>query len=463
MGSNITQTTRQDLPSWALGYGQSGLTSFVRTFFPRATFNDKGEIIDIGDPGHYDEIGGVYRPMLDDFTELEKSGQKHAINQVLGGANLRNQADRWMLDQMNGQGDDLARLTQTYNMGGPLAGASRVGLLDALQGNSQKYASQRLLDDMYGNTSKSAEDRLYGMLGSEGDYTRDAAFDTIGGGLAGNARRSSADTINGRYLSPDSNPWFRSTVDEGTKAIADAYKYATMPELMGNAARTGSFGGSAHQQTAGMKQFELGRNLSDFVNKMYSGNYQQERQNQLAATNAERGYTQSQLEAERGRGYTAAENALSRAQQAALDERGGWRSLLDAQNNRMMSSSEGELGRGIQSMSLFPELMRGRYEEADVLRRLGAEDRQLGEAQKEVDYQNRLTDFQWPFNLYNILGSTIASMTGGGGVTTQTSPNPNAISPVAGALGGGLAGVGLLSSMFGPQQKGGTTQTDTES
>jgi hypothetical protein len=459
MADNVTQTARQDLIDWARPFGASGLVSFVRKMFPSATW-DNGKLIDIGEPGSYEELGGVLRPMLDDFTQLEKSGQKHAINQVLSGADLRNHADRWMLDQMNGQDDDLARMTQSYNMGGPLAGASRVGLLDALGGNSQKYAQQRLLDNIYGDTSKSAEDRIYGMLGSEGDYTRDAAFDTIGGSLAGNARRSAADTINGRYLDSGSNPWFRSTVDEGTKAIADAYKYATAPEAMGNAARTGTFGGSAHQQTMGMKQFEMGRNLSDFVNKMYSDNYSRERQNQIAAANAERGFTQNALEAERGRGYGAAENAMSRAQQAALDERGGWRSLLDAQNNRMLSSSEGELGRGIQSMSLFPELMRGRYDEADILRKLGAEQRQLSEAGKEVQYQNDLTQFQLPFNLYNMLGSTIASMTGGGGVTTTTSPNPNAISPVAGWLGGGLAGAGALASLFGGGNQQGQQKTE---
>lgn len=451
MADNVTQTARQDLIDWARPAGASGLVSFVRKMFPSATW-DNGQLIDIGEPGSYAELGGVYRPMLDDFTSLEESGRKHAINQVLSGADLRNQADRWMLGKMNGQGDDLAQMTQTYNMGGPLAGASRSSLLDALMGNSQKYASQRLLDNMSGATPGSAEDRIYGMLGSEGDYTRDAAFDTIGGSLAGNARRSAADTINGRYLDPGANSHFGATVDEGTKAIADAYKYATMPEMMGNAARAGTFGGSAHQQTVGMKQFELGRNLSDFVNKMYSDNYSRERQNQIAAANAERGYTQNQLEAERGRGYSAAENALSRAQQAALDERGGWRSLLDAQNNRMLSSSEGELGRGIQTMSLFPELMRGRFDEADVLRKLGSEERQLSEANKEIDYQNRLTDFQLPFNLYNMLGSTIASMTGGGGVTTTTSPNPNAISPAAGWIGGGLAGAGALADIFSPKQ-----------
>lgn len=479
MGDNVTQTARQDLNDWARGYGQSGLASFVKQFFPNASFNDKGEILFTGAPGSYDEIGGVYRPMLDDFTELEKSGRTHAINQVLSGADLRNQADRWMLDRMDGQGDDLAQLVQSYNMGGPLAGASRVGLLDALQGNQQKFSQQRLLDNMSGRMPGAADNRIYGMLGSEGDYTRDAAFDTIGGSLAGgaraesaesmrgplaeDARRSSSDTINGRFLGSGSNPWFRSTVDEGTKAIADAYKYATMPEMVGNAARSGTFGGSAHQQTAAMKQFELGRNLSDFVNKMYSDNYSRERQNQISAANAERGYTQqaigaergysqNALEAERGRGYSAAENALSRAQQAALDERGGWRSLLDAQNNRMLSSSEGELGRGIQTMSLFPELMRGRFDEADVLRKLGSEERQLSEAGKEVKYQNDLTAFQSPFNLYNLLGSTIASMTGGGGVTTTTSPNPNAISPIAGWLGGGLAGAGALADIFSPRQ-----------
>ena len=450
-------TQRQDLPDWARPYGGSLFANLVKSFFPQMetvqTGRDDWPVdVYLNDPATYEQMGGALRPGLDPFTDLENQGRWYAGRQVQESGPLRSAADAWLLGKMTGGGDDLAQLTQSYTMGGPLAGATRVGLLDALEGNSQKNAAQRLIDSMSGKTSRSAEDRLYGMLGDEGDYSRDAAYDTIGGSLAGGARRSAADTINGRYLDPSANSHFGATVDAGTKAIADAYKYATAPEAMGAAARAGVYGGSAHQQTTGMKQFELGRNLSDFVNQMYADNYSRERQNQLAASNAERGYTQSALEAERGRGYSAAENALSRAQQAALDERGGWRSLLDQQNNRMLSASEGELGRGIQTMSLYPELMKSRYDDADVLRQLGAEERQLSEANKEIEYQNALTKFQWPFNLYNIMGSSLASFTGGGGVQTTTSPNPNAISPVAGALGGGLAGASILSNLFAPRQ-----------
>jgi hypothetical protein len=75
-------------------------------------------------------------------------------------------------------------------------------------------------------------------------------------------------TLSGNYLSPDSNPWFKGTVDQ---AMAQ-----TQGRLNSQFNRPGAFGSTAHQET-------MARGLGDVANQMYSQNYANERQNQMGA------------------------------------------------------------------------------------------------------------------------------------------------------------------------------------
>lgn len=452
MAQEITQQTRQDLPDWARPYGAGSLVSLFKFLYPDSGFDEKGDWHQ-GRTATYEEIGGPMLPFLTGFTPMERAGQEMAVNQVKSGQPIRNASDQWTLNALGGDpnkidsNSDLARQYETYMTAGPLAGASRTSLLDALMGGTQGAAEQSLLDSMYGGTANQAQQSAYNTLGKERDLARDASAWSYTGPLAGSARSQSQKTIEGDYLSPYSNPWLTENLNTGLKGISDAYKYATAPSTAAQFARSGSFGGSAHQQTAGMQQFELGRNLSDFTNQFLGENYSRERGNQLAATGNERNFSQSALEAERGRQYGTQENALQRSLQSALDERGGWRQLLDNQLTRGMQASEGELGRGVQVQSLLPQLMQSRYQDADVLRSLGSEYRNFIDAQNNIDYQNKQQQFQWPFRLYDILGSGLASFTGGGGVTTSTSSNPNALSTPMQAAGMGALGTVALSQL----------------
>lgn len=498
--AETNSTTRQDLPDWARPYGGAGFSSLISWLFPNQTRTPTGnenwpENIELGAPASYDEIGGPLAPFLTGFNQWEQSGQQMALNQILKNQPVRDSSQQWMLDTLGGPSSDLARQYETYMTGGPVAGASRLGLMDALTGRPQEAASQSLLDAMYGGTANQAQQAAYNTLGNQRDLATDASTWSYAGPLAGQARQQSLaelrgdalnnplfgaaqarqmDTIQGGFLSPESNPYLQSNLDTGLKSITDAYRYATAPSTAAQFARSGSFGGSAHQQTQGMQQFEMGRNLTDFANQFLGDNFARERQNQLAAISGERGqyaqeranqlgalgqergYTQSALEAERGRQYGTQENALQRALQGALDERGGWRSMLDNQLTRGMQASEGELGRGVQAQSLVPDLMQSTYQDADVLRSLGSEYRNFTDAQNQINYQNQQQQFQWPFRLYDIIGSGLASFTGGGGVTTQTSSNPNALSSGAQGAGLGMLGVGALSNLGSwlyPQQQ----------
>lgn len=452
--ANQLVTTRTDLPPAYAPAAQDLFGSLLQMLFPDTSYNSKGEIQGVGAPSTYAQLGGVYAPTPTNFSPLEQYGQNYAEKTVAANAPLQNASRDWF-QSILGTGDsnavdtptDIANMTQQFTMGGKNAGAARESLLTDLTGNTAKAAQQRMVDAIYGNTPKAAEDAIYGMLNPQNKISTQAAFDTIGGDLAGAARGQDAKTINGDYLSPDSNPWLRSTIDEGTKAISDAYKYGTAPSTAGQFARSGSYGGSAHQQTMGMQQFDLGRNLSDYVNKALSSNYQNERQNQLGVTGQERGYTQSQLAAERASEAAAAENSLQNAQGAAQNVWTTNAGLTQSQLALMEQAAQNQLGLGAQAQSLLPASQAASYYGSDVLSQIGAQQRQLQDSQNQVGYQNALTNFQWPFNIYNILGSALGSFTGGQGVTTQTSPNPNAISPVAQGLGGAALGATALSAI----------------
>ena len=75
-------------------------------------------------------------------------------------------------------------------------------------------------------------------------------------------------TLSGNYLSPDSNPWFKGTVDQALGQVQG--------RLNSQFNNPGAFGSTAHQET-------MARGLGDVANQMYSNNYMNERQNQMGA------------------------------------------------------------------------------------------------------------------------------------------------------------------------------------
>lgn len=473
MAEQVNSTTRQDLPEWARSFGFGGLEQLGRLIFrdPKDggdfwrknasgsdVFDMSGGLKKGGTPFdpslpsgyNYQDIANralPFAPLMSGYNDGELASRALAVDKLQSGQPLRLSADQWMQDALGGAGSDLARMNQAYTLGGPVAGASRVGLMDALQGNSQDYAQQALLDAMFGGGANSASNSAYNQLNGERDVARDASMFNITGQNAGAARARALDTIQGKYLSPESNPYLGATYDAAANRAAKAYRFGTAPGVDAQFARAGSFGGSAHQQTKDMANFDFGQSLTDLANQMYGENYSRERQNMLNAGSEAQQYANASLEGERGRQQATQQQLLQQQLQAALDERGGWRSMLDNTLTREANAADSELGRGVQVMSLFPQFMQSRYYDADVGRALFGEKRQMEDANNQIRYQNALSAYQLPFNLLNILGSGLASFTGGGGVTTQTTTNPNAINPVAQGIGAGAAGISALSQL----------------
>jgi len=81
----------------------------------------------------------------------------------------------------------------------------------------------------------------------------------------------------------DQNPYFDATVQKSLGDITRNYQDAIAPQTDANFARAGAFGGSAWQQANERNQRGLGEALGNTSNAMRSGNYQNERQNQMQA------------------------------------------------------------------------------------------------------------------------------------------------------------------------------------
>jgi hypothetical protein len=81
------------------------------------------------------------------------------------------------------------------------------------------------------------------------------------------AQNNATATLNGDFMSPDSNPWLKGAYDTAANAAT-----GRVNSIFNN----NNFGGTAHQET-------LGRNLTELGDSIYGGNYQQERGRQMSA------------------------------------------------------------------------------------------------------------------------------------------------------------------------------------
>lgn len=86
-----------------------------------------------------------------------------------------------------------------------------------------------------------------------------------GSPVLNSAQKNAYDSLEGKYLTPDSNPYLKQNVD---RALGDA------SSRVNSQFNNSNFGGSTHQEM-------MTRNLSDTAAGIYGQNYTTERQNQL--------------------------------------------------------------------------------------------------------------------------------------------------------------------------------------
>lgn len=201
------------------------------------------------------------------------------------------------------------------------------------------------------------------------------------------------DTLSGKYLDPNQNPYLKETADLAAGNLTRNYNDVVAPQEAAQAALSGTYGGTNQTLTADMSRYALGQNLAELENSIYGGNYQEER-------------------------------------------------------NRMMTAAQ--LAPGIASGE--DQMMINRLQQ---LKLMGFDTRQLEQQMVDVQYQNALTAFQFPQQQLSWLGNLLGGIAGHGGTTTTVAPNPNATSTAA--LYGGLGAAGTASLLAALRASGGGT------
>lgn len=266
-------------------------------------------------------------------------------------------------------------------------------------------AQQPYLENAFGQAQN-----LYGQNAAAGYYPgrliadtnpqMEGAWGTISGlSQQGNpnvpaALAENLKTINGDYLSPDSNPWLKATYDKGGDALTRQYMTATAPQTAGAMAGAGRYGSGAYRNLVSGNEQNLGKSLTNLATDIYGGNYQ----------------------TERGRQQTAVGMAPALAQARYIDP--------------LMGLEVGNQRRGLEQQSIDAE--RGRYDfnRDNPTRALNTF---LGQIQGN----------------YGQSGTTSSVGTNQGATTSSgTQSTPYYSNPIASALGGGL---GLASLFTGGQ------------
>jgi len=91
------------------------------------------------------------------------------------------------------------------------------------------------------------------------------------------------DTISGKYLHPDSNPYIKAAVEASIRPVQQNLQRVVLPGLEDQYISQGAFGGSGYGTAQALATSDFSQQALDISSRMYDANYQRERQNQMAA------------------------------------------------------------------------------------------------------------------------------------------------------------------------------------
>lgn len=148
------------------------------------------------------------------------------------------------------------------------------------------------------------------------------------------------DTIQGKYLSPDSNPFIKAAVEASTRPVEQRLMRYILPQIEDQSIAQGAFGGAGNGTARALAVSDFTQQATDIGSRMYDANYQRERQNQMAAPSlfAQAQGLQDQMDASvMGRWNAGNQAALLPAQLLDLagQQQQGWnQAALDAELQR---------------------------------------------------------------------------------------------------------------------------------
>jgi hypothetical protein len=352
------------------------------------------------------------------------------MNQGLGfGGNLYNQGSTHAYlngDQVSGL-NEIARIANSGNQ-------TANQMYDLAQGfTGGKYLNSNIanpgLQSLAGNSmnTQGFQNNLTGLGTSAMNNPANPALKNFSGtGATGSTQSMLMKAARGDYLSPDSNPWLKSTYDQA---------FGNVQNSVGSAmAGAGRFGSGA---MAGA----LGSGATNLANSIYGTNYQQERDRQQQAQgligqlqSSDRSQQQAAAQA-LGQLYDTGIGLGISANADAGQLASGDRSAVQQALGQLSGNYNAGLDATTRMAALSPALNEARY--ADMNHLL-----QAGQAFQQ-DQQGGLTE-PWQ-RLSDYMGLARGMPT----TSTQSTSNPYYSNPTGQALSGALGGSALLSQLFG--------------
>ncbi len=218
------------------------------------------------------------------------------------------------------------------------------------------------------------------------------------------------DTIAGRYLYADSNPYLKGAVEAATRPLENNLLRNILPQLQDQSIAQGAYGGSGYGTAQALATSDFTQQALDIAQRAYSQNYQFERTNQL---NAPQLYGQAQ-------GLQDQSDAASRQR---------WQDAVTA----------AQVGNQLQLMP------------AQLLDLAGSQQQSWDQAGLAADLQRYNINQQAP---WSGLGEWAQILNGGGfNSTGQTQLSPGG-SGAASFLQGAAGTAALATSLFPPSSSG---------
>tara|TARA_R100000808_G_scaffold418_3_gene2276 strand:+ start:4980 stop:6050 length:1071 start_codon:yes stop_codon:yes gene_type:complete len=91
------------------------------------------------------------------------------------------------------------------------------------------------------------------------------------------------DTMEGEYLSPESNPYLRQAYEQAARGVGETFRDYTMPNLQSEFASAGRMGSGALADRTQRNEEAFGRTLNELATGIYAPAYESERDRQLKA------------------------------------------------------------------------------------------------------------------------------------------------------------------------------------
>lgn len=140
----------------------------------------------------------------------------------------------------------------------------------------------------YANTPKTpyGNDVIAGPNAVQKDALTQYAQQSASAGTGGQELRQLAmDTLSGKFMDPTSNQWLASTVQAAQRPLYDQLTQNILPGMADASQQQGAYGGSRQGVLEAGAVGQTQQAAGDISNRMYSQNYQLERDRQLGAGN----------------------------------------------------------------------------------------------------------------------------------------------------------------------------------